>query len=519
MISLPNVPAILPSPLKKRGYSQFECSGSSFFVPEELKNIFQTTHTDIPEDLIKRLFAIYNFCEVFDQDPIERLWIAGKAIFKRCHLHFILWRALFLGTKTDEEAFETYKRFPFKEALYDLAHQTLDRQVFIKSLKVLLHFRENDFRNRVIVTDSIIRKSRDIEPFLLLQFFSVKPLFTEFSPNFQTLVFEHVYPKSDQQLADLTHEIDEIGHPSLYAQIDEEWCQRLRGKVMPLESFASLPSHILPKLTLYVVTHSRDSISSKTTEITTLSLDCRTEDRDKMFPHLQRVYLFNLSNEQERVYQGISAMTSLTSLDMDQIPGQKLVPFSALTDLRQIALRGSLSVEDSQVVRLALPRLQKIELSRFYKISEAGISHLRLENLTELSLTFCPLITDQFNNLFSRLIHLKLLNLSSCSLSDEGVKDLPKAKELESVSLEDTKITDAAAPLFALLNHLTYLNIANINGFTGAALEHLKKCQKLRVLKVSSGSDLADKAEQELQDLPYFSEVVKSARRRLLFQD
>ena len=69
----------------------------------------------------------------------------------------------------------------------------------------------------------------------------------------------------------------------------------------------------------------------------------------------------------------------------------------------------------------------------------------KLQKLTHLSLSFCPKITDAGLKEVAKLKQLERLSLHDTQITDASLKDLAKLKKLRQLSVTGTKITNAGA--------------------------------------------------------------------------
>ncbi|XP_070566402.1 uncharacterized protein [Ptychodera flava] len=141
-------------------------------------------------------------------------------------------------------------------------------------------------------------------------------------------------------------------------------------------------------------------------------------------------------------------------------------------------------------------RLRKLILDCYKYTTNELLHAVRLHtNLVNLSLCSCPLINDVGLAPLTSLKKLKHLNLSSCKqLTDKIIYTIKEFRHLETLSLEETSITDRGIQEYvdSKPSNLTQLNL-NRTAVTDRTLQALTDLSKLTVLGLERTqiSDLA----------------------------
>lgn len=139
--------------------------------------------------------------------------------------------------------------------------------------------------------------------------------------------------------------------------------------------------------------------------------------------------------------------------------------------------RGAFGFEDGlgddQMSRISLiTSIRCIDFTGIKRISGKGLSALQnMPHLLEIRLPGTPIRDSDLEHLNPGL---KSLTLSSCSISDSGVKNLQGLAKLERLALADTKISDKSLAVLETLPKLQYLDLNGCDVHQDAVQKFLK---------------------------------------------
>ncbi|KAI5679630.1 hypothetical protein M9H77_00857 [Catharanthus roseus] len=131
-----------------------------------------------------------------------------------------------------------------------------------------------------------------------------------------------------------------------------------------------------------------------------------------------------------------------------------------LSNLTYLGFRKSFGINAEGLRTLSsLINLEKLDLDRCPWI-HGGLIHLKgLMNLKSLNIRHCKCITDSDMESLSALDSLECLNLSRCSLFDDGCNKLQALENLKALNLSFNNITDASLVHLKGLTKLETLNL------------------------------------------------------------
>ena len=191
-----------------------------------------------------------------------------------------------------------------------------------------------------------------------------------------------------------------------------------------------------------------------------------------------------------RTIAALSLVAALSIFESVRGADAPLDPEKAITELQalkgKIKLEGKLAVganladidiQDSGLVFLeALPQLKTLTLRHGYKVTPAGLDHLKgLKQLETLDVWDLKKgVNDKsLATLVAMLPQLKNLDIGGCPVTDAGLTCLAELKGLESLVLTYTNVTDAGIEQIVKLKTLKKLAV-NITKITPAGVEKLK---------------------------------------------
>lgn len=155
----------------------------------------------------------------------------------------------------------------------------------------------------------------------------------------------------------------------------------------------------------------------------------------------------NLARPVDDVLEVLRTQSGIKTLHLggDTMTDRGLESVADLTDLRELVLWWATNITDAGVAHLGrLHRLRILDISLSPLTDEGVRSLAALPELEELGLE--GKFTDKSLLYLSRASHLKALRLSGgeCAFSDEGLEHLEGLKDLQRLSLQNAKVSQAA---------------------------------------------------------------------------
>lgn len=145
--------------------------------------------------------------------------------------------------------------------------------------------------------------------------------------------------------------------------------------------------------------------------------------------------------------------------------------------------------------------LRELTIRLGMHVSPDGLVPLKeLKNLKKLDLRYNSTgITDRELGFIQPLTQLESLDLWTCAVTDQGVEQLARLRNLTFLRLASTKVTNAGCPVIAQLSDLRRLSLENtdVTGKGVACLEALPHLEELRL----GGKKIADDACPEIAKL------------------
>jgi internalin A len=199
----------------------------------------------------------------------------------------------------------------------------------------------------------------------------------------------------------------------------------------------------------------------------------------------------------------LAKLKKLTSLDLreTQVTNAGLKELATLEFLTSLNLSGT-KVTDEGLRQLApLRNLNCVILSRntdttLEIMSEIGLLHAlslaltadgkrptKPDEVTSFELTSSD-VTDAGLKELAKLKNLTTLHLAGTEFTDDWLKELAKFKDLTALDLSGTKVTDAGLKELATLNNLTALDVSETR-ITNAGLNELSMLKNLKRLYLS----------------------------------
>jgi len=235
--------------------------------------------------------------------------------------------------------------------------------------------------------------------------------------------------------------------------------------------------------------------------------------------HLPRLQVAKLDNCHSLQGRGLVALTAarhhLHTLSLAQcrrLTDEGMLHVSHLVGLENLSLAGCRCLTDCALQALGdLYNLRKLDFSQCDLITDTGLQMLdNLEVLEELSLGWCRSLSDQGLAAVAaqpgRAEHLRILRLSRCHLTDEGLVHLGKLQALEELDLNGCHRLSSTATGRALaqLPRLEVLDVSYCPNILRAGWQG--KIDKVRTLELCYAG-VADGHLQHLEHLPALLEL------------
>lgn len=196
---------------------------------------------------------------------------------------------------------------------------------------------------------------------------------------------------------------------------------------------------------------------------------------------------------------GLAELEGL-SLANTQITDDGLPHLEGLTNLRTLSLALT-EVTDKGLENLkAHPELRMLSLLAASSVTDSGLAHVgKLTKLEQLILGYTGITEAGLKNL-EGLNALKFLDLAGVDLSREGLIQLQSLSSLGGLNLSQTSITDDDLEPLTGLETLTMLMLGhNEIGISDAGLEHLKRLTNLEHLSLQ-GTKVTEAGIHELKE-------------------
>jgi len=185
----------------------------------------------------------------------------------------------------------------------------------------------------------------------------------------------------------------------------------------------------------------------------------------KKMPHLTNLSICFYEEMSEEILRIIFQLTRLKEL---KICWNQSLPLKAFEDIVKLDQLETLNISRSNFTDRELQFIGKIK------------------KLTTLNCEDSPGITDHGLQFLKGCRSLKNLNLSGCSITDEGLRIISDIfPELSTLDLRGSRITDDATPLLTKLSHLKSLDLSMGHNLIGTFLNDLAKLPSLQILILS----------------------------------
>jgi hypothetical protein len=126
--------------------------------------------------------------------------------------------------------------------------------------------------------------------------------------------------------------------------------------------------------------------------------------------------------------------------------------------------------------------LTSLNLSSCNELTGAGVKELAAcVHLTSLNLLGCSRVGDDGIIALAACKDLAILNLLATQLTDRGIKEISKMKNLIELTLYNTLITDDGVKYLAACQDLQYLNLSFCKWITATGIREITSCKRLAV--------------------------------------
>lgn len=183
----------------------------------------------------------------------------------------------------------------------------------------------------------------------------------------------------------------------------------------------------------------------------------------------------------------IAKLIKLRSLSLDGlwVSEDGIKTLAPLKDLQQLQLGKTLVGNEVIPVLENFPKLKSLRLSKNGQLDATGLAQLSaIKNLEELDLSECTAFFDDALESVGKLTKLKKLNLWRAQIGDAGIAALAPLTNLESLNVDNTRLTDESMPTFSGMTKLTFLHLGS-TGITDAGLIHLEPLVNMEKLIVT----------------------------------
>jgi len=238
--------------------------------------------------------------------------------------------------------------------------------------------------------------------------------------------------------------------------------------------------------------------------------DATVSEIVKSFPNLVELDLSSNTNMSNRVLKTLVDLTKLQRLILIQNRFNEINTrqLAKMPELRSLDLRGNMEAGDMTLeVVSKLPKLTALK-HRTNVASDSGMEHLSGANELESLLIQDFKITSQSGMYLAKLKKLKQLEIFRCQgFGSEGVLAL-KGLGLERLSLRDLPdVNDSAMELFRDLPKLKRLYLHELSSVSDEGLSNLASLQSLELLDIWSISGISDATVDVIARLPNLREL------------
>lgn len=178
--------------------------------------------------------------------------------------------------------------------------------------------------------------------------------------------------------------------------------------------------------------------------------------------------------------EGLPQLRVLDVHDL-RITDEGLAHVGKLAALEELRL-GETRITDEGLRHLSNLSLRRLDLEKG-TISGAGVRHLDLSRLEELTFEEAPRVDDAALEALRGAKALRRLNLEESAVTDAGLAHLAACTALEWLDVDHTRVTDKGVAHLAALPSLRALSIED-TFVTDAAIEHFQRMRSLKRLEI-----------------------------------
>lgn len=167
----------------------------------------------------------------------------------------------------------------------------------------------------------------------------------------------------------------------------------------------------------------------------------------------------------DQTMEALASRGQLTRLWLGhtQVTGESLPCLALCRDLIELKLNGNALRSQPWQGIVSLTSLQWLEISNT-TLTAPDLEYLApLVHLRNLSVFGCRGIADDNMALFARFPFLERLDVGRSSITNNGVRTLASSKNLRSLSLIGTRVTDGVVEIVEQNNQWRYVNISHCN--------------------------------------------------------
>jgi hypothetical protein len=185
----------------------------------------------------------------------------------------------------------------------------------------------------------------------------------------------------------------------------------------------------------------------------------------------------------------VSQFTSLERLALDQaaVSDQGLMHIAQMPNLKVLEVWGSRDITDEALKTIStIPNLEAIRIGQCPKITNAGITRLAgIRSLRSVQISYCPEVTTDVLSILTRANKITRLSFGGLNFTADHLKDLEAFSDLQTLSIIECGLDDAAVKRIANCGRLRELRICNTK-ITDEAMRHIEKLNRLEELDVSN---------------------------------
>lgn len=182
-----------------------------------------------------------------------------------------------------------------------------------------------------------------------------------------------------------------------------------------------------------------------------------------------------------------TGLKHLTGMSLEKLDiGRTRVTDTGMDEIAKIKTLGALSLNWTRVTDAGIEKLKGLPLYQLYvydtRISGSGIS--KLKGLHTLYASRCPVDDAAIAIIAAECKNLDTLYLNETKITDAGARELIRLDKLSSLDLCECAIGDDTIKAIAGLKWLRSLSVSNTK-VTAAGLRHLEPLEKLTLVNAS----------------------------------